>query len=137
MLVCKSSSFIVHLVIFMRIQQKINLYSCFILMKKKNYLSLDLVPKLLICLSPFFCTRTIIQRYPNLPQYWYLLEHNFTLGLLPIYIVHINENNQRLVNSYDPNILYDEKGTQRYHEGNKIYFLLLHCKSLSSSEIKL
>lgn len=106
-------------------------------MKKKNYLSLDLVPKLLICLSPFFCTWTIIQRYPNLPQHRYLLEHNFTLGLLPIYIVHINENNQRLVNSYDPNILYDEKGTQRYHEGNKIYFLLLHCKSLSSSEIKL
>lgn len=102
--VCKSSSFIVHLVIFMRIQQKINLYSCFILMKKKNYLSLDLVPKLLIFLSPFFCTWTIIQRYPNLPQYRYLLEHNFTLGLLPIYIVHINENNQRLVNSYEPNI---------------------------------
>lgn len=33
-----------------------------------------------------------------------LVRHNFTLGLLPIYIVHINENNQRLVNSYDPNI---------------------------------
>lgn len=40
-----------------------------------------------------------------------LVRHNFTLGLLPIYIVHINENNQRLVNSYDPNILYDKKGT--------------------------
>lgn len=30
-----------------------------------------------------------------------LVRHNFTLGLLPIYIVHIY---QRLVNSYDPNI---------------------------------
>lgn len=107
MLVSKSSTFIVHLVLFMRIQQKINLYSCFILRKKKNYLSLDLVPKLLICLSPFFLYKDHNSKISQFTSVSVLVRTQFypwTVTYTCIYIVHINENNQRLVNSYDPNI---------------------------------